>query len=52
MGILTVIPILAGAIVLKHAGWVFAPFILIHWGTAVFTLLIGCSPRAGPFFAS
>jgi hypothetical protein len=38
MGILTVIPILDGLIVLLHAGWVFTPFILIHWGTTVFML--------------
>jgi hypothetical protein len=40
MGILTLIPILDGLIVLKHAGWIFIPFILIHWGTAVFMLAI------------
>jgi hypothetical protein len=40
MGILTLIPIFDGLIVLKHAGWAFTPFVLIHWGTAVFMLLI------------
>jgi hypothetical protein len=38
MGILTVIPVLDGLTVLKYAGWVFTPFILIRWGTAVFML--------------
>lgn len=40
MAILTLIPIFDGLIVLKHAGWTFTPFILIHWGTALFMLLI------------
>lgn len=40
MGILTLIPTFDGLIVLQHAGWAFTPFILIHWGTAVFMLRI------------
>jgi hypothetical protein len=40
MGILMLIPTFDGLIVLKHAGSAFTPFILIHWGTAVFMLLI------------
>jgi Domain of unknown function (DUF4267) len=32
IGVLTLIPIFDGLIVLKHAGWTFTPFILIHWG--------------------
>ncbi len=40
VGILTLIPILDGLIVLRQAGWTFTPFILIHWGTAAFMLVI------------
>ncbi len=40
MGILTLIPVLDGVIVLKHAGWTYTPIILIHWGTAAFMLAI------------
>ena len=34
-GVLTLIPICDGLIVLRHAGWSFAPALLIHWGTTV-----------------
>jgi Domain of unknown function (DUF4267) len=37
-GVLTLIPIFDGLIVLRHAGWTFAPTLLIHWGTAVVML--------------
>ena len=40
MGVLTLIPILDGLIVLRHAAWTFTPFILIHWGTAAFMVAI------------
>jgi hypothetical protein len=40
MGVLTLIPIFDGLIVLRHAGWNFTPFILIHWGTAALMLAI------------
>ena len=37
---LTLIPILEGVVVLKHADWIFKPAILIHWGTAAVMLMI------------
>jgi hypothetical protein len=37
---LTLIPILDGVVVLKHADWIFKPAILIHWGTAAVMLMI------------
>jgi len=37
---LTLIPIFDGLVVFRHAHWVFKPAILIHWGTAVFMLLV------------
>jgi hypothetical protein len=37
---LTMIPILDGVVVLKHADWIFKPAILIHWGTAAVMLMI------------
>jgi hypothetical protein len=37
---LTLIPIFDGLIVFRHAAWSFVPQILIHWGTAVFMLVI------------
>ena len=40
MGVLTLIPVLDGLIVLRHAAWTFTPFILVHWGTAAFMLAI------------
>jgi hypothetical protein len=49
MGILTLIPIFDGLIVLKHAGWAFTPFVLIHWGKAVFMLLIVELLRRGEY---
>ena len=38
--VLTLIPVLDGLIVLRHAGWSFTPELLIHWGTAAFMLVI------------
>ena len=40
MGVLTLIPVLDGLIVLRHAAWTFASVILVHWGTAAFMLAI------------
>lgn len=40
MGVLTLIPVLDGLIVLRHAAWTFTPIILIHWGTAVLMLAV------------
>lgn len=40
IGVLALIPILDGLIVFKHSGWNFTPVILVHWGTAIFMLLI------------
>ncbi len=40
VGVLTLIPLLDGLIVLRHSGWMFAPVILIHWGTAALMLVI------------
>lgn len=40
IGALSLIPIMDGLIVLRHAGWEFKPVIAIHWGTAVFMLVI------------
>jgi hypothetical protein len=40
MGVLTLIPVLDGLIVLRHAAWTFAPVILVHFGTAAFMLAI------------
>ncbi len=40
IGVLTLIPVLDGLIVLRHADWAFTPFILVHWGTAAFMLAI------------
>lgn len=37
---LTLIPILDGLVVFRHAGWIFKPAILIHWGTATLMLII------------
>jgi len=37
---LTLIPIFDGLIVLRHAAWSFVPQVLVHWGTAVFMLVI------------
>ncbi len=39
-GVLTLIPVFDGLIVLRHADWNFAPALLIHWGTAVFMVMI------------
>jgi hypothetical protein len=39
IGVLTLIPILDGLVVLRHADWVFTPVILIHWGTAAVMLV-------------
>jgi hypothetical protein len=44
---LTLIPIFDGLIVLRHAAWSFAPFLLIHWTTALLMLLIVALLRAG-----
>lgn len=47
MGVLTLIPILDGLIVLKHAGWSFTPIILVHWVTAAVMLIIVALLRMG-----
>ena len=47
MGVLTLIPILDGLIVLKHAGWSFTPIILAHWVTAAVMLIIVALLRMG-----
>lgn len=39
-GVLTLIPVFDGLVVLRHADWSFAPALLIHWGTAVFMVMI------------
>jgi hypothetical protein len=44
---LTLIPILDGLIVFRHAAWSFTPFLLIHWITALVMLLIAVLLRAG-----
>jgi hypothetical protein len=44
---LTLISILDGLIVFKHAGWIFKPAILIHWGTATPMLIIVGPLRSG-----
>jgi hypothetical protein len=46
-GVLTLIPIFDGLIVLRHAGWTFAPSLLIHWGTAVVMLATVALLRRG-----
>jgi hypothetical protein len=38
--VLTLIPVLDGLVVLRHAGWSFTPVLLIHWGAAAFMLVI------------
>ena len=40
MGCMTLIPIFDGLVVLRHAGWAFTPFLLIHWGTAAVMLFL------------
>jgi len=47
MAVLTLIPLFDGLIVLRHADWNFTPFILIHWGTAAFMLIIVALLRRG-----
>ncbi len=47
IGALALIPVFDGLIVLRHAGWAFTPVILIHWGTAVFMLVIVALLRSG-----
>jgi|ERR1700733_3610138 len=44
---LTLIPILDGLVVFKHAGRIFKPAILIHWGTATLMLIIVELLRSG-----
>lgn len=44
---LTLIPILDGIVVFKHADWNFKPAILIHWGTAAVMLVIVPLLRSG-----
>jgi Domain of unknown function (DUF4267) len=39
-GVLTLIPLLDGPVVLRHAGWSFTPVLVVHWGTAAFMLVI------------
>ena len=38
--VLTLIPLLDGLVVLRHAGWSFIPVLFVHWGTAVLMLLV------------
>lgn len=38
--VLTLIPLLDGLIVFRHAGWSFTPVLVVHWGTAAFMLVI------------
>lgn len=40
IGVLTLIPVLDGMVVLRHADWSFKPVLLIHWGTAACMLVI------------
>ena len=40
IGVMTLIPVFDGFIVIRHAGWVFAPIVLVHWGTAAFMAAI------------
>jgi hypothetical protein len=44
---LTLIPILDGIVVSKHADWIFKPAILTHWGTAAVMLVIVELLRSG-----
>jgi hypothetical protein len=44
---LTLIPIFDGLVVFKHAGWIFKPANLIHWGTATLMLIIVELLRSG-----
>jgi hypothetical protein len=44
---LTLIPILDGIVVFKHANWIFKPAILIHWITAAVMLVIVALLRSG-----
>ena len=44
---LTLIPILDGLVVFKHADWIFKPAILIHCGTAILMLIIVELLRSG-----
>ena len=43
----TLIPIRDGLVVFKHAGWIFKPAILIHWGTATLMLIMVEQLRSG-----
>ena len=36
IGVMTLIPVLDGVIVIRHAGWMSTPIVLVHWGTAAF----------------
>jgi hypothetical protein len=36
LGVMTLIPVFDGLIVVRHAGWIFTPVVLVHWGTAAF----------------
>jgi hypothetical protein len=38
--VLTLIPLLDGLVVLRHAGWSFTPVLLVHWGTAILMLVV------------
>ena len=40
IGVMTLIPVLDGLIVVRYAGWIFTPVVLVHWGTAVFMLAV------------
>lgn len=40
IGVMTLIPVLDGLIVVRHAGWTFTPVVLVHWGTAAFMLAL------------
>jgi len=47
MLVLTLIPILDGIVVFRHADWIFKPAILIHWGTAAIMFVIVGLLRSG-----
>jgi hypothetical protein len=47
MGVYILIPVLDGLIVFRHAGWIFTPVILVHWGTAAYMLAVVALLRKG-----
>jgi hypothetical protein len=40
IAVMTLIPVLDGLIVIRHAGWLFTPIVWVHWGTAAFMLAV------------